>query len=196
MRSPRELMTYLTRYVAKYYPRLTVTDSFIDQRGAFVYCPVTRGGKVYRIRLRLPFNAPVQSIPLFDSLLLGEEVVWRYSVNYRPNVPWGEQHRVHLYHFEGFHVLMYVVGGSPRDLIERATHVNGSELRPELAALLRTKVAQLWGMTTTITKAERRKLLELEKQGMTSSPIAFCGRAATFYVCTVCTYLRNFSRSN
>jgi hypothetical protein len=61
---------------------------------------------------------------------------------------------------------MIVVAGSPRDIIESATHINGDPLLPELAAILRTKVAYLWGMTTTISKAERRRLTKLSNEGL------------------------------
>lgn len=166
VRSLGEQKAYLLRYVAKYYPRLQPIDSFIDERGAFVYCALSAKGKEWIIRLRLPSNAPEKAIPLFDCLTQGGVEIWRYSLDYRPNVPWGEQHRAHLFDFQGFHTVMIVVAGSPRDIIESATHLNGEPLMPELAAVLRTKVAYLWGMTTTVSKAERRSLARLSKTGL------------------------------
>lgn len=163
------LVAYLKKYIeGHYHPQLRIDKTFIDQRGAFAFCLLDVGGKTYTIRLRLPHNAPIGARPLFDSMYLGEQLLWRYSVDYRPNVPWGEQRRVHLYHFSGVHFLIHVLAGTPYDVIEKVTYLNGDDPSPELAAMLRIHVAKLWGMTTTISKAERRVLSALQKKGVLS----------------------------
>jgi hypothetical protein len=160
------LLKHLKAYVGKNFPRLVYVDSFIDDRGAFARYALSVNERMLILRMRIPNNAPPYARPLFDSLYYNDQLVWRYSVDYRPNVPWGEQRRIHLYHFEGFHVLIHVVSGSPRDIVEQVNHINGGVMAPELSAILRVHVARLWGMTTPISKAERRVLRALQQRGV------------------------------
>lgn len=162
------LGTYLSGYVRKHYPNLRVAESFTDSRGAFAICALQRGEAELLIRLRVPLNAPVNARPLFDSVYNGKELLWRYSDDYRPTVPWGEQRRIHLYEMAGVDTLVHVIAGSPVDIIEKVTALNGGDFNsPTLAAVLRVHVAKLWGMTTTLRKAERRELAKLQKDGLT-----------------------------
>lgn len=161
------LGTYLSGYVRKHYPNLRVVESFTDARGAFAICALPRGDTQLLIRLRVPLNAPVNARPLFDSVYNGNELLWRYSNDYRPTVPWGEQRRIHLYEMAGVDTLVHVVAGSPVDIIEKVTALNGGDFSsPTLGAFLRVHVAKLWGMTTQLRKAERRGLMQLQREGL------------------------------
>lgn len=161
------LATYLKKYVATHYPNLRVLESFTDLRGAFVKCSVSARDVEYQVRLRVPANAPVGARPLFDSVYQGDKLIWRYSVDYRPNVPWGEQRRIHLYELAGVNSLVYVTAASPVDIIEKVTSINGDDFNSiTLVAFLRVHIAKLWGMTTEISKVERRDLARLQIEGL------------------------------
>ncbi len=161
------LLPYLKGYVTRHYRSLRITESFMDARGAFVMCAIQSGGVEYTIRLRVPLNAPVAARPLFDSVYHKEKLLWRYSVDYRPGVPWGEQRRVHLYEFAEVHTLIHVTAGTPYDIIDKVTAINGGDLSSlQLTAILRLHVAKLWGMTTTITKPERKVLANLQRESL------------------------------
>lgn len=160
--------TYIREYAVTHYPRLTVDKVFVDERGAFACCGLGVSGQQYMVRLRLPRNAPPGARPLFDSLYLGDKLVWRYVDNYKPNVPWGEQRRIHLCQFETMFVMVHVVAAFPQDGVVRVSYVDDKDFTPELATALRIHIARLWGMVAVVTKAERRVLAAIEKAGMLS----------------------------
>ncbi len=162
------LVEYLKKYIPRHYPLLVPQKTFLDPRGAFAFCPFVVGGEEFQIRLRIPKNAPVGARPLLDSIYRGEVLVWRYSVNYQPNVPWGEQQRIHLFEFTNLLFQVHVKAGTPYDIVEQVTLLNGKELPLGIAIMLRVHVAKLWGMTTTLTKAERRERQRLMKEGLSA----------------------------
>lgn len=157
---------YLEKYAAKHFPQMQFEKTFIDERGAFGLFGLTVNGSRYTVRLRIPQNAPPEPRPLLDSILLGDKVVWRFSLDYKPNVPWGEQRRIHLYQMEGVYAAAHVVAGSPFDVVDAVTRLNNKDFEPELAVLLRVQLARLWGMNTTITKPERKVLSRLQQKGL------------------------------
>ena len=164
------LVAYLKGYVRKHYPKLEPKHVFLDPRGAFAYCSFVVAGVEHQIRLRVPLNAPVGARPLFDSLYSGDELVWRYSVNYQPNVPWGEQRRIHLYEFGGVYLQVHVKAGTPYDIVEQVILLNGTGLTLGIATMIRVHVAKLWGMTTTLSKQERKEHNRLLREGTLKKP--------------------------
>ncbi len=152
------LKPYLEGYVRKHWPGLEMVEGYLDERGAFVHCAMNIKGKEFIIRLRVPKDAPIDARPLFDSVLYKGKVLWRYNDDYRPNIPWGERIRIHMFRFEGLFLLAHVKWGEPFDVVEKVTYLNGAAL-PEIESILsKLLVAKLWGMTALISKKERKEL--------------------------------------
>jgi hypothetical protein len=156
------LKAYLEKYIRQHYPRLPIVNSWLDERGAFADCQL---GKQLMIRFRLPKDAPLGARPLFSQVTKGEVVVWSYLTDYRPTVKWGQTVRVHLHDFRGeVYWLIHVQSGEPYDIVDRVTYLNNLELSPESSTIAKALVARLWGMTTALTRLEKRWLAKKQDE--------------------------------
>lgn len=152
----------LKKYVATHYSVDVPIGNHTE--GCYVDMVISCNPEI-KLRLLLSRIASTGARPVLESVRANETLMWHFKRDYAPTVPYGEQHIVHLYRYQGQWFQVYVRLGAELKQHEvfRVSRFDGRDLPCLHSVLLRQKIAREWGCKTIPPNTAEKKALQALK---------------------------------